>query len=127
MTEQYPLCGEDIQVGTAGLRGLAQHRGKKKCLAAAKKKEHDAVMAREPTLLSYLHRKDTNLPTPADLAREVARNDAKDACRIVVSCVTTPKVIPNMMYRAKHTNHSTQGNDKGVILSVDQDLDSDLD
>ena len=85
------------------------------------------VMAREPTLLSYLRRKATTLPMPADLAREVARNDVKDACCIVVSHVTTPKVIPTMTYTAKHANRSTQGNDKDAIPSIDQDLDSDLD
>ena len=111
----------------AGLSGLVQHRGIKKCVAAAKKKKQDAVMAREPTLLSYLCRKDTTLPTPANLVREVARNDAEDASRIVVRQVTTPKAIPNMMYTAKHANRNAQSNDKDTIPSVDQDLDSDQD
>ena len=126
-TERCPLCGEDIQVGTAGPQGLAQHRGKKKRLATAKKKEQDAVMAREPTLFSYLCRKDTTLPTPTDLAREVERNDAEDASRVVVSRVTIPKVIPETTYTAQHADHNAQGNDKDAVLSADLDLDSDLD
>ena len=48
--ERCPLCEEDINVGTAGPMGLAQHRGKKTCLATVKRKKQDAVM-KKPTLL----------------------------------------------------------------------------
>ena len=36
-----PLCGEEVQVGTAGPQGLNQHQGKKKCLANIEKKKHE--------------------------------------------------------------------------------------
>ncbi|KAF8264612.1 hypothetical protein EI94DRAFT_1703093 [Lactarius quietus] len=117
-TKQCPLCGEEIQVSTAGPRGLAQHRGKKKCLATTKKKEQAAAKAREPILFLYLHQKDTTLPTPTDLVREPKRNDAKEASRIVesivVSQVTIPEVTPGMMYAALHADHNIQGNDKDI-------------
>lgn len=77
MTERCPLCEEDIQVGTAGPQGLAQHQGKKKCLANVKKKKQDAAKAKEPTLFAYLHQKVATQPTAIDLARDVERNEAE--------------------------------------------------
>ncbi|KAF8260477.1 hypothetical protein EI94DRAFT_1706270 [Lactarius quietus] len=75
MTEKCPLCEDEIKVGTAGLQGLAQHRGKKECLATVKRKQQDAAMVRVPTLFLYLRWKDTTLPTTADLVREAERKE----------------------------------------------------
>jgi hypothetical protein len=48
-TVRYPICEDDIQVGTAGLRGLEQHQGKKKCLATISKKKQDERSAKNLT------------------------------------------------------------------------------
>jgi hypothetical protein len=125
-TERCPLCEEDIQVGTAGPQGLAQHRGKKKCLAPIKKKKQDTVMMKKPTLFSYLSRQETALPTATDLVREAKRNDIEDATRIVVSQVTMTEAVPRT-YTTQHADQDTQGQSKDTDPSADRDLDSDLD
>src|SRR6266702_278764 len=119
-TEQCPLCEEGIQVGTAGPRGLAQHQGKKKCLATVKKKQQDAAMAKKPTLLSYLRWQDTTLPTTTHLAKEAERKEAESSSRVVVSQVAMP---PPVTYADKDAQG--QGEDAGP--SADRDLDLDLD
>jgi hypothetical protein len=123
MTEQCPLCGEDIQVGTAGLQGLAQHRGKKKCLATVKKKQQDTVMTKEPTLFLYLRRQDTTLPTTTDLTREAERKQIESSSRVVVSQVAIPKAIP-MTYTA---DQDAQCQGDNAEQSTDLGLDSDVD
>jgi hypothetical protein len=125
--ERCPLCEGDVQVGTAGPQGLEQHRGKKKCLATVKKKQQDAVMAKKPTLFSYLHRQETALPTAADLVREAERNEVEDATRIVVSQAMKTKAVPRTMYTAQHTDQDAQGQSEDTDPSADRDLDSDLD
>ena len=128
-TERCPLCEEDIQVGTAGPQGLAQHRGKKKCLAAVKKKQQDAVMAKKPTLFSYLRRQNTTLPTITDLAREAERNEIESSSRIVVSQVTKPDAFPET-YAGGEDDRSEhcEGEDPSAGQDLDSSrLDSDLD
>ena len=49
-----PLCGEDVQVGTAGPQGLKQHQGKKKCLANIEKKKKEEQKGKNLTLFSFL-------------------------------------------------------------------------
>jgi hypothetical protein len=122
-TEQCPLCEEDIRVGTAGPRGLAQHQGKKKCLATVKKKQEDAKTAKMPTLFSYLRRQDTTLPTTADLAKESERREAESSSRVVVSQLA---MSPPMMNAAR-ADQDAQGQGEDADPSTDRDLDSDLD
>jgi hypothetical protein len=45
-TVRCPLCEDDIQVGTAGLQGLKQYQGKKKCLATISKKKKRNKMSK---------------------------------------------------------------------------------
>ncbi|KAH9010057.1 hypothetical protein EDB85DRAFT_2240366, partial [Lactarius pseudohatsudake] len=103
-TERCPLCEEDIQVGTAGPQGLAQHQGKKKCLATVKKKRQDAVMAKKPTLFSYLRRQDPALPTTIDLAREAERREVERSSRVVDA---TPNLAPNNQANRVRVPHET--------------------
>ena len=93
--ERCPLCEEDINVGTAGPMGLAQHRGKKKCLATVKRKKQDAVI-KKPTLLSYLRRQEKGSSSATNLAREAERNSIEDAARILVSQIVTTKAVPRV-------------------------------
>ena len=85
-------------MGTAGPQGLAQHKGKRRCLATVKKKQQDAALAKKPTILSYLHRPatalPTKLPTATDLAREAERKEAEESSRVVVNQVKLPEAIP---------------------------------
>ncbi|KAN0139164.1 hypothetical protein V8E53_003053 [Lactarius tabidus] len=81
-TNQCPLCEEGIQVGTAGPQGLAQHKGKKKCLANVKKKREDVAVAKKPTLFLYLCLQDSILPTVTDLAREAERNNIEGSSQV---------------------------------------------
>ena len=125
--EQCPLCEEDIQVGTAGPQGLAQHKGKKKCLATVKKKKQDAVMANKPTLLSYLRQQERTLPTATNLAKEAERNKVEEAVHVMVRKETTSKAVPRT-YTAQHTDQDTQSQSKATDLRAGLDLDSgDLD
>ena len=52
------LCGEDVQVGTAGPQGLKQHQGKKKCLANIEKKKKEEQKGKNLTLFSFLQHQD---------------------------------------------------------------------
>ena len=96
MTEQCPLCEEDIQVGTAGPQGLAQHKGKKKCLTNVKKKQQEMGVAKTPTLFSYLRQQGSNPPTPANLTKEVKRSAIESSSRVVVSCGAISQAISEM-------------------------------
>ncbi|KAF8237454.1 hypothetical protein L208DRAFT_1515345, partial [Tricholoma matsutake] len=49
-----PLCGEEVQVSTAGPQGLKQHQGKKKCLQNIEKKKKDEQNGKNLTLFSFL-------------------------------------------------------------------------
>ena len=124
MTARCPLCEEDIQVGTAGPQGLEQHRGKKKCLANFKKKQQDAQAAKNPTLFSYLRRRDSTLSTATDLAREVERNEIESSSRVVVSHGTTAQAISGT--HTSHTDQDGQSQGEDADLSADRDLESDL-
>ena len=128
MTERCPLCEEDIQVGTAGPQGLAQHQGKKKCLANVKKKKQDAAKAKEPTLFAYLHQKVATQPTAIDLARDVERNEAEGFSRVVVSYGTTTHMrLETYATQHKDQESPSQHEDAGLSADLDLDLGSDLD
>ena len=126
-TERCPLCEEDIQVGTAGPQGLAQHKGKMKCLANVKKKQQEMGVAKTPTLFSYLRQQGSNPPTPANLAKEVERSAIESSSRVVVSCGAISQAISEM-----HADQDAQVQGGDVDAdpsnpSTDRDLDSDLD
>ncbi|KAH9010934.1 hypothetical protein EDB83DRAFT_378225 [Lactarius deliciosus] len=123
-TERCPLCEEDIQVGTAGPQGLAQHRGKKKCLATVKKKRQDAEMAKKPTLFSYLRRQDPTLPTTIDLAREAERREIERSSRVVVSQAVS---LPVTNVARQDTQGQGQDADPSAGQHIDLDPDPDLD
>ncbi|KAN0136259.1 hypothetical protein V8E53_005864, partial [Lactarius tabidus] len=123
MTEQCPLCEEDIQVGTVGPQGLVQHKGKKKCLATIKKKQEDVVTAKKPTLLAYLRRKDTTLPSASNLVKEAERIKIEATSQVVVSQATALKATPQT-YTAQHPDEDTQDKADDVHPSTDQNLDS---
>jgi len=84
-TVRCPLCEDDIQVGTAGPRGLEQHQGKKKCLATIEKKKQDERSAKNLTLFSFLQRKDKGEPlSAAEAARDIKSRNAESSSRIIV-------------------------------------------
>ena len=129
MTERCPLCDEDIQVSTVGPQGLAQHKGKKKCLATVKKKQEDAVMVKEPTLFSYLRRQDAALPIANDraskLAKDAERKRVEDDVCVVVSQVMVTKAATRT-YTSQHADQDAQGQSEETDPSIDRDLDLDL-
>jgi hypothetical protein len=96
----------------SGPQGLAQHKGKKKCLPNAKKKQQDAVMAKELTLFLYLCRQGSTPPTATDLAREVERNEAEGSSQVVVSHGTIARAISET-YMTQHSDQDgpSQGKD----------------
>ena len=126
-TKRCPLCEEDIQVSTAGPQGLAQHKGKKKCLANVKKKQQEMGMAKTPTLFLYLCQQGSNPPIPANLVKEVERSAIESSSRVVVSCEAIFQAISET-----HADQDAQvqGGDINTDPSnpsTDRDLDSDLD
>ena len=112
----------------AGPKGLAQHKGKRKCLATVKKKQQDAARLKEPTLFSYLHRQAIAPPTTTDLTRRAQRNEAEASSRVVVSQMKIPKGLRGT-YAARHADQGATSQDRlgDADQSADQDLDSDLD
>jgi hypothetical protein len=86
-----PLCGEEVQVGTAGPQGLNQHQGKKKCLANIEKKKQEEKKGKAMTLFSFMQRQDKREPTEAEVVREAERQEAASSSRIVVG---PPAAIP---------------------------------
>ena len=121
-TERCPLCEEDINVGFAGPKGLAQHRGKKKCLATAQRKKEDAEMAKKPTLFSYLRRQEKGSSSASNLAREAERNNVEDAARIVVNRIAMTDAVPRAS-TAQRADQDAQGQSGVTGPSADLNLD----
>ena len=80
-----------MQVGTAGLQGLNQYQGKKKCLANIKKKRREEKKAKTLTLFSFMQRQDKREKTETEVVREAERQEAASSSHIVVG---PPAAIP---------------------------------
>ncbi|KAI9431976.1 hypothetical protein H4582DRAFT_1821850 [Lactarius indigo] len=93
-TERCPLCKEDIQVGTAGPQGLAQHQGKKKCLATVKKKRQDTEMAKKPTLFLIRVREPGCEPRAGGVTLNLAPNDQTNRALHETNNMQQPQATP---------------------------------
>jgi hypothetical protein len=52
------LCHKAVLVGTAGPKGLEQHKGKKKCVTSIEKSKKGEKESKTLTLFSFLQRQD---------------------------------------------------------------------
>jgi hypothetical protein len=100
----------------AGPKGLAQHKGKRKCLATVKKKQQEVARLKEPTLLSYLHRQAIAPPTTTDLTRRAERDEAEASSQVVVSQIKVPKALRGT-YAARLADRSATSQDDSEMLT----------
>jgi len=86
-----PLCQDAVLVGTAGPKGLEQHKGKKKCLANIEKRKKVEKEAKTLTLFSFLQRQDKETASTAtETLRMKEKQKAAIASLILVSRSTHP-------------------------------------
>jgi len=86
------LCHEAVLVGTAGPKGLEQHKGKKKCLANIEKSKKGEKDSKTLTLFSFLQRQDkeTALATSETLRKEEKQKATRSSLILVGSSTHPP-------------------------------------
>jgi hypothetical protein len=85
------LCQDAVLVGTAGPKGLEQHKGKKKCLANIEKRKKVEKEAKTLTLFSFLQRQDKETASTATETLQMEeKQKAAIASLILVSQSTHP-------------------------------------
>jgi hypothetical protein len=85
------LCQDAVLVGTAGPKGLEQHKGKKKCLANIEKRKKVEKEAKTLTLFSFLQLQDKETASTAtETLRMEEKQKAAIASLILVSGSTHP-------------------------------------
>lgn len=85
------MCHEAVLVGTAGPKGLEQHKGKKKCLANIEKSKKGEKESKTLTLFSFLQRPDKETaPTTTETLQKEGKQKLAAASLILVGPSTHP-------------------------------------
>ena len=99
------MCQDAVLVGTAGPKGLEQHKGKKKCLATIEKRKKVEKEAKTLTLFSFLQRRDKET---ASTATETLQMEEKQKAAIASLILVSRSTHPPLDEEVAKTNTAVQ-------------------
>ncbi len=120
-----PLCHKAVLVGTAGPKGLEQHKGKKKCLTNIEKSKKHEKEAKTLTLFSFLQCQDKETaPTTTEILRKEGKQKAAIASLILVGPSTHPPLLVDENIAETNTIVRGSEDEDGLIDGHEKMTDS---
>ena len=135
-TATCPLCNEAVFVGTAGPKGLEQHKGKKRCLTNIEKRRKDKKEAKTLTLFSFLQCQDKETaPTTTETLWKEGKQKTTAASLILVHPSICPLLVENVgkddnqltdevenLFRLRQTSQSGSDNTSVYLPGIQNNL-----